>query len=258
MVVDRQLQERRRAARDQVVMIDLGSDGHVTARLAAPTATTPACFNWAFDTYIRDVDFSPDGSYFVDRRHRRRQRRTRCATPRRASRPARPGTDIQPTWVDYTGGDTLWSVAITGTAVYVGGHQRWLNNPHGARLRRRRRRAAPGHRRARPATTACRWPGTRAATRAAPGSTRCSRRRPGCGSAATPTTSATTSTSGRRSRSSRSPVAHRSRLDADRQPAGHRLPGRHAPRRGNGNVLYRVNAGGPADRRRRQRPGLGR
>ena len=33
-----------------------------------------------------------------------------------------------PTWVDYTGGDSLSSVAITGAAMYVAGHQRWHNN----------------------------------------------------------------------------------------------------------------------------------
>ena len=38
------------------------------------------------------------------------------------------GPSQQPTWVDYTGGDTLSSVAVTGTAVYVGGHQHWMNN----------------------------------------------------------------------------------------------------------------------------------
>ena len=36
-----------------------------------------------------------------------------------------------PTWINWTGGDSLYSVAITGPAVYVGGHQRWLDNPLG-------------------------------------------------------------------------------------------------------------------------------
>jgi hypothetical protein len=36
---------------------------------------------------------------------------------------------VEPTWVDYTGGDTMYGVALTGTAIYVGGHQRWQNNP---------------------------------------------------------------------------------------------------------------------------------
>jgi hypothetical protein len=37
----------------------------------------------------------------------------------------------QPTWINYTGGDTLHSVVATGAAVYVQGHSRWLDNPFG-------------------------------------------------------------------------------------------------------------------------------
>ena len=35
----------------------------------------------------------------------------------------------RPEWINYTGGDSLKSVAVTNTAVYVQGHSRWLDNP---------------------------------------------------------------------------------------------------------------------------------
>ena len=115
-----------RLQRDQIVMVDL--------------ATTPdSIFDWAttrfqqqcaavFDTYMRDVDIAPDGSYFVIATTGAYRAGSLCDTASRWEL-GRTGSDQQLTWVDYTGGDTLYSVAITGPAVYVGGHQRWLNNP---------------------------------------------------------------------------------------------------------------------------------
>jgi hypothetical protein len=90
-----------------------------------------------FDTMMRDVEFSPDGGYFVvvttggapDN-----NRQSLCDTTARWETAPLVTTGEQPTWRNCTGGDTLYSVAVTnqkGTttgAVYVGGHQRWLDN----------------------------------------------------------------------------------------------------------------------------------
>ncbi len=88
------------------------------------------CYD-AFDSYVRDIDLSPDGSYFVIVTTGGGIANTMCDTAARFETFA-SGTAIEPTWINYTGGDTLWSTAITTAAVYVGGHQRWLNNRNGA------------------------------------------------------------------------------------------------------------------------------
>jgi Malectin domain len=83
-----------------------------------------------FDTFTRDIDFSPDGSYFVVSATGAfaggAASGTMCDSVSRWE-PASTGND--PTWQDYTGGDTTYGVAVTGSAVYVGGHMRWENNP---------------------------------------------------------------------------------------------------------------------------------
>lgn len=34
-------------------------------------------------------------------------------------------------WINHTGGDSLYAVAANATDVYIGGHERWANNPNG-------------------------------------------------------------------------------------------------------------------------------
>jgi len=69
-----------------------------------------------FDTYMRDVDISPDGSYFVVGTTGAFRAGSLCDAAARWERGA-SGSGQQPTWVDYTGGDTLYSIAFTGMTV---------------------------------------------------------------------------------------------------------------------------------------------
>lgn len=85
--------------------------------------------------YLDDVDFSPDGSYFVFAATGFVPQTTAEIGTAICDSAARFETDIpnpvKPTWINYTGGDTVHSVTITGAAVYVAGHFRWLDNPQG-------------------------------------------------------------------------------------------------------------------------------
>lgn len=90
-----------------------------------------------FDTYVREVDYSPNGDYFVVvTTGRLVGSNLPCDT---AARFNTAGTGLHnPVWVNYTGGNSLFSVAVTGSAVYVGGHEQWLDNPKG------NKKAGPG------------------------------------------------------------------------------------------------------------------
>ena len=113
-------------SRVQIAMINL-SAGPATVADWQTNDYSGACAS-VFNTYMRDVEFSPDGAYFVPVATGAGYfPTTLCDTATRWETSA-TGTDLHPTWIDYSGGDTYTAVAITGTAIYVGGHMRWLNN----------------------------------------------------------------------------------------------------------------------------------
>jgi hypothetical protein len=116
----------------RVVMLNLAANATVSTWHYAPTAQM--CADAGLPDYMRDVDFSPDSAYFV------------TVSTGFVANPGQTGLALcdaaarfettnlapsRPTWINYTGGDTLHSVAVTDQAVYVQGHQRWLNNPQG-------------------------------------------------------------------------------------------------------------------------------
>ena len=48
-----------------------------------------------------------------------------------AAFPAAQASGLHPKWVNYTGCDSLYSAAADASTVYVGGHERWADNPRG-------------------------------------------------------------------------------------------------------------------------------
>ena len=114
--------------RSQIVQLDLTGPTAVVG----PWSTTrfaSTCVS-KFEGYIKDIDISSDGSWFA------------AATtgaysggpPSLCDAVSRWEVDntpnAQPTWVNYSGGDTLTKVTIAGDVLYLGGHQRWVNNPY--------------------------------------------------------------------------------------------------------------------------------
>lgn len=115
--------------RDQIAMLDLTGAQAVVRTDWATHGYEAACYSWAYDSYIRDVQFSPDGTYFVVAATGGGNN-TLCDAAARFETGG-TGTDVKPSWVNWSGGDSYLSVAVTSTVVYVGGHQRWMNNTLG-------------------------------------------------------------------------------------------------------------------------------
>lgn len=121
---------------DQIVMLDLTSTSAVIDPNWNTSALTARCAYNAFDSYVEDVSFAPDGSYFAIAdtgastfSTNTDGTRSLCDSASKWSS-TDTGTNVKPTWIDYTGNDTFWSIAVTGSAIYAGGHERWLNNPN--------------------------------------------------------------------------------------------------------------------------------
>ena len=117
--------------RNQAFMLNLGPRS-TTLNSWQYRPLANLCLSDTKRDYLRDVDFAPDGSYFVlvstggPPRAGGLGRDICDATARFETRITAPG---RPTWINYAGGDTLHSVAATGSVVYVQGHQRRLNTP---------------------------------------------------------------------------------------------------------------------------------
>lgn len=90
--------------------------------------------------YLQSADFSPDSSYFVVTATGQIPLSTADIWPSGSSQyhtvcdaagRFNLSDDQKPVWINYTGGDSVWRSMVTGPAVYVQGHFKWLDNPFG-------------------------------------------------------------------------------------------------------------------------------
>lgn len=120
-------------SRPQIAMIDV-SGANAVLDSWSTTRFSTTCSR-SFDTYMWGLDASPDGTYFAvgttGAYSGGPTSGTLCDSVSRWEF-GRAGADQQPTWIDYTGGDTVTDIEVTGAAVYAGGHFRWMNNPYSA------------------------------------------------------------------------------------------------------------------------------
>ena len=117
--------------RDQIAMLDL----------SGPTATLSSWYTdfyestcaSVFNTYMRDLDISEDGTYAVVSTTGAYfggiNAGVSCDTISRFPVYV-DSPNLAPTWATYTGGDTTYAVEIARGVVYAGGHMRWVNNPY--------------------------------------------------------------------------------------------------------------------------------
>ena len=123
------------ADRPRVFMLDLGATEATLSKWNyEPLGESCTSTRTNAIAYVQDVDFEPNGEWFALAAfgYMYQEGRRYFQLCDSVSRFETDNLDpTQPTWINYTGGDSLKSVAVTGAAVYVQGHSRWLDNPFG-------------------------------------------------------------------------------------------------------------------------------
>jgi PKD repeat protein len=113
--------------RHQIALIDTAAEPDALS--AWQTSYYDATCASVFSTFMRDLDISPDGRFaIVTTTGAYRPPPSSCDTNARFELTGETA-NLQPTWVNYTGGDTSYAVEIANGVAFVGGHMRWANNP---------------------------------------------------------------------------------------------------------------------------------
>jgi len=111
-------------ARQQIFMADLGAGAASLNAWNSPEFLKPCAPYLAY--YLQAATWSADDSFVYTASTGRFGASSLCDTV--AKFPAVADSNLNPTWTNPTGCDSLFSVAVDAKNVYAGGHQRWMNN----------------------------------------------------------------------------------------------------------------------------------
>jgi hypothetical protein len=121
--------------RQQVAVLDLGTSSVTLDGWTSPELAQPCAIAW----YARGASWSLDDSkiYIATTGYKPTSGPgSNTGSPRAglcdavAAFPA-TSASVTHTWINYTGCDSYYSVAVDANNVYVSGHERWANNPNG-------------------------------------------------------------------------------------------------------------------------------
>ena len=124
--------------RQQIFMLGLGSSGTVTAWNSAEFSRHCGTKH---PFYIKAAAWSPDESavYVATTGKAPFNWNSKFPLPGLcdtvAAFPATRAGALKHDWINYTGCDSLYSVAADSSAVYVGGHERWADNQNGCNFK---------------------------------------------------------------------------------------------------------------------------
>jgi hypothetical protein len=114
-------------ARQQIFMMDLGATSATVDAWYSPDFSKACASSLPF--YVRGAGWSPDDLNVYTATTGARGTSPLCDAAAKFS--AAANSNLHAIWINYTGCDSLYSVAADDTNVYLGGHQRWLGNPLG-------------------------------------------------------------------------------------------------------------------------------
>jgi hypothetical protein len=115
-------------ARQQIFMLDLGATSATLSPWSSPEFLKSCAGGLPY--YLQAASWSPDDKKIYVATTGYQGESSLCDAAAAFSSTA--SSDLMPLWINKTGGDSLYATAADANNVYIGGHERYADNPQGS------------------------------------------------------------------------------------------------------------------------------